>query len=748
MLSVPSVTGGTARLYRITLTGVVQGVGFRPFVKRLADRLGLCGEVGNTGAGLRIDIQSGDEAVLKTFLAALRAEAPGVARIEDCRVEQLSSSALYSSFSIAASGSQAESFTFVSPDLATCAQCLREIFDPLDRRYGYAFTNCTGCGPRYSITYRVPYDRANTVMSQFEMCANCAAEYAHPASRRFHAEPNACAVCGPQLSLSIQEIIAALAGQQIVALKGLGGFQLACDALSATAVGTLRDRKRRSGKPFAVMMRDIRTVESHCFVNDGERELLTNTSAPVVLLRMRSPQMLPTEIAPGLNEIGVMLPYTPLHHLLFGRSRSCLVMTSGNVSEEPIVISNDEAFKKLSALADRVVVHNRDIFMRVDDSVVRYAEGAPRVLRRARGFAPDPIDLGFDASEVLASGGELKNTFCLTKGGYAIVSQHIGDVENYETFQFFEETLRNLKSVYRAEPLLIAHDLHPDYLTTRWAARQPGPKLAVQHHHAHIASCMAENGVRDRVIGVAFDGTGYGTDGQIWGGEILVCDSHGFERAVHLRYVTLIGGDRAVLETNRMAASHLFDVFGPDYRKYIDVPIVFGQLLAKPQLRTSSCGRLFDAVAALAGVCAVNSYEGEAAMRLEAAAQDVDGEYPFSLDTDQRPWTIDTRPLIREIVRDIARGERVGSISGRFHRTIAAVIEEACCRVRDETGIAKICLSGGTFQNTTLLRGVLVRLRHRSFEIFTHSQVPPNDAGLSLGQAAIAAANLARVKGD
>ncbi|MDQ6706025.1 MAG: carbamoyltransferase HypF [Acidobacteriota bacterium] len=735
--------------YRVDVGGVVQGVGFRPFVKRLADRAGIRGSVTNTGGGVRIELDAETLLQAADFAAAIRAEAPVLARIESLEVTARGEAAGYSSFTILASDPNLQSFTLISADIGVCPDCLRETRDPDDRRYRYPFTNCTNCGPRYSITKKVPYDRANTTMAAFQMCAQCLAEYKNPNNRRFHAEPNACAACGPRLTIELNAAVAAFKKGQIVAIKGLGGFQLACDAHSASAVDRLREVKRRSRKPFAVMMRDADTVVKYCDVNLRELDVLGSRAAPIVLLKMRADQMLPPGIAPGLRELGVMLPYTPLHHLLFGSGLSCLVMTSGNISEEPIVISNEEARRKLTSLSDALLMHDREIFMRVDDSVVRIHAGASRVLRRARGCAPEAIDLGLETREVLACGGELKNTFCLTKGHYAILSQHIGDMENLDTLEFFEETLRNLKQVYRADPKLIAHDLHPGYMTTRWAAARLEPKIAVQHHHAHIASCMAEDGVRERVIGVAFDGTGYGTDGQIWGGEFLICDYSGFERAAHLRYVPLIGGDRAVRDGYRMAAAHLHDTLGVAYRER-DLPLwdaaaastwkIFDRLLERPTLLTSSCGRLFDAVSSLAGICQSSGYEGEAAMLLENAAAETGSEpYPFQIEAGTFPWEIDTRPLIREIARAVSSGCSAAHISACFHETIGNIMESVCLGLRERTGINVVCLSGGTFQNLTLLRGALDRLGSRGFQIFTHSKVPPNDGGLSLGQAVIAA---------
>jgi hydrogenase maturation protein HypF len=723
---------------RITLTGIVQGVGFRPFVRRLADRLGVRGRVSNTAGGVVIEAEAADPAA---FLAALKGEAPPHARIESFTVEELAPAG-YSAFEIDASRPEAGAFTLVSPDLATCPDCLREIFDPSDRRHGYPFTNCTNCGPRYSITRDVPYDRPKTTMAPFEMCPRCRREYADPDDRRFHAEPNACPACGPRLSMDVAQARAALEAGRILALRGLGGFQLACDALSNEAVARLRARKRRSRKPFAVMARDLGVVDRLCLAGGEERALLSGAAAPIVLLRMRSPAALPPDLAPGLRELGVMLPYTPLHHLLLAGGLDCLVMTSGNVAEEPIVIHNAAALEKLAPMADDFLLHDREIFMRVDDSVARPSG----VLRRARGYAPDPIDLGFEAGGVLAVGGELKNAFCLTQGRYAILSQHIGDLENYETLAFFEETLANLKNVYRAEPKLIAHDLHPDYLSTRWAMRQPQPKIAVQHHHAHVASAMAENHLRERVIGVAFDGTGYGTDGQVWGGEFLVCDYRGFERAAHLRYVPLVGGDSAIREASRMGAAHLFDAFGQGWRG-IDLGIpegrraIFERLFARPGLRTSSCGRLFDAISAIGGVCRESTYEGEAAMLLEAAClAGEDGAYPLALEGGE----IDTRPLVRAAAADVMAGVAPGVVAARFHNALAGMIAEVCRALRERTGIWKVCLSGGTFQNTTLAGLAVPLLAREGFEVFTQRRVPPNDGGLSLGQAAVGAYSRAR----
>ena len=645
-----------------------RGVGFHwPFVKRLADRLELPGIAFNTASGLIVEIDSNTKQQALEFMETLRQEAPAAAKIEQCLLEEVAEETHYSNFRIVASARRDASFTLISSDLAICQLCAAEIADPANRRFQYPFTNCTNCGPRYSITISTPYDRANTTMKRFTMCAECAAEYADPARSTLSCRTRLPApVCGPRLSMELRDCNRESGKRsRFLAIKGLGGFQLACNARFAKRLSRrLRLRKRRSRKPFAIMMRDLATAERYCVIwwTMPSARSAAADFAPVVLLRHERRRAVCRRASHrALRQIGVMLPYTPLHQLLFTGSVDCMVMTSGNISEEPIVIDNNEAAAKLSSIADQLLTHDRDIFLRVDDSVARNFEGVPRVLRRARGYAPNTITLRHEVDEVLATGAELKNTFCITKGRYAIPSQHIGDLENYETLQFFEETLRNLQSVYQAKPKLVVHDLHPDYLSTRWALARPEPKLAVQHHHAHIASCMAENGVSGKVIGVAFDGTGLGTDGQIWGGEFLICDYHAYRRYAHLRYVALPGGDRAARESWRMAAAHLYDALGPQFRD-IDLPCwsvasetswkVIHQADRKPAIRTSSCGRLFDAVSAICGISQENSYEGESAMLLEAAAQ---GErwrtaYRIRRSTPrQTPWTIDTRPMIREI---------------------------------------------------------------------------------------------------
>ena len=757
---------------RICLRGVVQGVGFRPFVYNLANRIGIRGFVFNSSSGVTIEAE-GPEQALHEFEQSLRCPPP-LARIEEFTTDE-SGPLGDISFEIRASLPVEGEFALVSPDVATCDDCLRDVNDRANRRFGYPFTNCTNCGPRYTIIRDIPYDRPTTTMAGFRMCSECEAEYHDPANRRFHAQPNACPNCGPSLVLAksgsgfpsaeayetAESAISVFRNARkllregaIVAIKGLGGFQLACDAENDNAVRELRLRKKRSDKPFALMARDVTAVEKICILSNGDSELLLSPQRPIVILNRRPEAAIATEVAPGNKTLGVMLAYTPLHFLFFADRTedaaefTAMVMTSGNISDEPIVTSNEEAWERLGSVADWFLFHNRDIYMRVDDSVARTYEGKSRVLRRSRGYVPQAIDLGSNVSELLACGAELKNTFCLTKDHYAIVSQHIGDLENYETMEFFRETLANLKKLFRVEPQAAAHDLHPLYMSSRFAAELPLAKVGVQHHHAHIASCMAENRIRDKVIGVAFDGTGYGTDGQIWGGEFVVADYASFERRAHFRYIPLPGGDAAVKQTWRPALSWLRAAFGSevpfDLALFAEIPPREIELVSRMMDRgintvlTSSCGRLFDAVASIVGLRQEVTFEGQAAIELEMATQaGIEGAYSFDLESTE-PMQIDLRPAIGEVVRDVHERKPVGVIASRFHNTIAAIIAEVCRRIRESEKLDRVCLSGGTFQNIYLLQRATAVLRELGFEVFLHSAVPPNDGGISLGQAAIA----------
>jgi hydrogenase maturation protein HypF len=731
---------------QVRLRGIVQGVGFRPFVYNLAQRLNLAGYVLNDSSGLIAEVE-GAPAALEAFLEALGTEHPPLAWIQDRAVASLPPTG-DGGFRIRPSLAETGKFALISPDIATCDACLADCTDPGNRRYGYAFTNCTNCGPRYTIIRDIPYDRPHTTMAGFTMCGECRAEYENPADRRFHAQPIACPACGPALSAEIAEAQRQLADGEIVAIKGLGGFHLACDARNSAAVGRLRARKRRSDKPFAVMVGNLEAARDLCVVDDAAARALSGPRHPIVILPRREAAGLPGGIAPGNPTLGVMLPYTPLHHLLFRGAEkagtgqeacpTALVMTSGNLSEEPIVVENRDARQRLGGVADWFLVHNRDIYMRADDSVVRMFEGEERVMRRSRGYAPETLDVGRALPELLACGGELKNVFCLTKGTHAILSQHIGDLENYETLVFFEETLANLKKLFRVTPRAVAYDLHPGYLSTKYALGLEGLlKIGVQHHHAHIASCMAENGLAGEAIGVAMDGTGYGLDGAIWGGEFLVASYAGFERRAHLRYVPLAGGDRAVREPWRSAlgyagaAERLLAGGRVDEKRLRAVERMIAT--GTNTVMTSSCGRLFDAVAALIGLRYEVNFEGQAAIELEAIVDPTcEQRYEFDIGGEE----LDFRAMMERIVKE---GAAPSVVAARFHNTLAAAIHEICLRMRRESGIGRVCLSGGTFQNMRLLGLVARALRASGFELFLHRKVPPNDGGIALGQAVIAA---------
>ena len=754
---------------RIHIQGVVQGVGFRPFVYRIAQRLDIRGYILNSSEGVVIEAEA-DEDALRQFVTVLATEAPALAKIDDVEVSSIEPTG-EDCFTIHESASVAGRFALVPPDTATCKDCLRDFTTPGDRRYSYPFTNCTHCGPRYTIIRDLPYDRPNTTMDEFPMCPACQAEYDDPSNRRFHAEPNACADCGPGLALvSSEELVPGtpadfaaasrsdvvlertrllLEQGKIVAIKGLGGFHLACDASNHRAVSLLRERKRRSGKAFAIMARDLETAERLCLVTPADHALLRSPRRPIVLLLRREGARISDDVAPGNARLGVMLPYTPLHHLLFENAGfDALVMTSGNLSEEPIVSRNQEV-PRLKGLADHFLLHNREIHARADDSVVQSFEGREYPIRRSRGFVPEPVDLGMPVREILACGGELKNTFCLTKDHYAILSQHIGDLENLETMEFFRETLDHLKRFFRVSPVAVAHDLHPHYLSTRFAIEESGLQpIEVQHHHAHIASCMTDNGLDGRVIGVALDGSGYGTDGKIWGGEFLVCGFDDFERRAHLSYVPLPGGDNAVRQPWRSALAYLEAAFGPDaaalplplFREIPEEHRTFvGTMISRRihTFETSSCGRLFDAVASILGIRHEITYEGQAAIELEAAASHDPAIYPFELHGSD-PFQVDLRGVIRSVTSDFLSRVPIPIISARFHRTMGEVVGDACVRIRESVGLNRVCLSGGTFQNLRLLDHSVKGLRRRGFDVFVHHRVPPNDGGLSLGQAMIA----------
>jgi hydrogenase maturation protein HypF len=737
----------------VKVLGTVQGVGFRPFVYGLATGLGLKGFVANTGDGVAIEVEGAEAGA---FVERLSKEAPPLAAIRTVEITAMPPHG-YDDFSILESESGG-SFTHVSPDVSVCDDCLGEMLDPSDRRYRYPFINCTNCGPRYTITMKTPYDRPNTTMAPFKMCPECQREYDDPSNRRFHAQPNACPECGPTVRLlgdgeatgetAIGEIKRLLRDGRIVAIKGLGGYHLACDAENSDAVRSLREKKRRNRKPFALMAPNVEAVREFCDVSDEEEKALLSAKRPIVLLK-RKPGALPEGLAPGNSRLGFMLPYTPLHYLIV-EDFKVLVMTSGNLSEEPIQVSGEGARGKLGGIADAFLDHDRGIFMRADDSVVKLS-GPMRFVRRSRGYTPEPVALAYDGPDVLGVGADIKNSFTLMRGAYAIVSQHIGDMENLETLEFFEETLNNLKSVYRAEPVALAHDLHPGYLSTQWALKQKGiKKLGVQHHHAHIASVMAEHGLGGKVIGVALDGTGYGADGTLWGGEFLVADAREFRRAGHLGAVPLPGGEQAVKEPWRTAVSYLREATGGEAKRYLkDIGFFdrYGQDRINAMLSlagmeefsplSSGAGRLFDAVSALLGICDESTFEGEAAMALEsAAAEGEKGDYPIDI-TLGKALVVDFSFAVIGMIEDIKRGVARETIAARFQNTVVTAVLRVVQKLAHVNVINDVALSGGVFQNDYLLRNIEAGLRGMGYNVYSNVAVPLNDGGISLGQAHI-----------
>jgi hydrogenase maturation protein HypF len=775
----------SSRSASISVRGIVQGVGFRPFIYGLAVRHNLKGWVYNTSEDVKIEVEGTAEAI-RQFEQELRTQAPPLAHIENVTFEY-HRPAGYKSFEIRKSQAQRGKYQLISPDVATCQACLDEVMDPEDRRYRYPFTNCTNCGPRFTIIEGMPYDRPKTTMRYFKMCPRCQVEYDNPLDRRFHAQPNACPKCGPRVRLvdnqgnvvNKSNPIAA-AGQllkkgKILAIKGLGGFLLACDATNDDAVRTLRLRKNRPSKPFAIMVATVDEARKHCYVLPEEEKLLTSPQSPIVLMIWKAGSSVSREVAPDLWFLGVMLPYTPLHHILLRDVGLPLVMTSGNLSEEPIARDNDEALRRLSGIADYFLVHNRDIYSRYDDSVAMVERGTSQLLRRARSYAPYPIRLPFKTRQVLGCGAEDKNTFCLTKDNYAFVSQHIGDMENMETLEHFDNTISLYKRLFHIEPGIVAHDLHPDYLSTKYAQElgAAGVKLVpVQHHHAHIASCLADNGLEGPVIGVTFDGTGMGADGNIWGGEFLVADHRIFRRAGHLEYLPLPGGDAAVKKPYRTAIGYVLALLGEEGLNNviagaakqsratpisriteIEVEVIKRQIerdINSPL--TSSMGRLFDAISALLGIRGEIDYEAQAAVELEMAAyssvlaggvsdeltSSAQESYPYRLAKDKGVRIVRLKELLSAVVEDLQHGVSRGRISVRFHNTVAAMINETCGLISDETGITQVALSGGVFQNRLLLRKAVDLLEGSGFHVLTHRQVPCNDGGVSLGQAVIA----------
>jgi hydrogenase maturation protein HypF len=752
---------------RLHITGIVQGVGFRPTVFNLAQRYSLKGWVLNNAHGVEIELRGSGQNV-QAFIQDLRQTPPPLSVIDSFTVEDAPDQA-FTEFQIRHSVDDPSDFLPVSPDLNICPDCRRELFDSSDRRYRYPFINCTNCGPRFSIVTGIPYDRPNTSMAGFSLCPDCAEEYRDPANRRFHAQPIACPVCGPQIwyeesgqklaerETALQAARKALAEGKILAVKGLGGFHLVCDAQNPQTVEKLRLRKRRSSKPFALMAFDLETIREFSRVSLDEENLLNSPTAPVVLLETTAAgKELACLVAPDQNRLGFMLPYTPLHLLLLEPAEGfpkVLVMTSGNLNEEPIAYTNADAQNRLSQLADGFLLHDRPIHTRIDDSVISVIEGVPHIQRRARGFAPLPLQISSNAIPTLACGTELKNTFCLVRDRYAFVSHHIGDLENQETLIAFEDAIRHYEKIFRIKPQLLAADMHPDYLASRYARQRAAeenlPLVEVQHHHAHIVSCMADNGLKqhERVIGLAFDGTGFGTDGAIWGGEVLLADWKGFQRLCHLEYMPLPGGEAAVRKPARMALSLILQA-GIDPNCF---PFPFQQALdpeeqaaVANQLRTgfntpktSSVGRLFDGVAALIGLHQQISYEAQNAIALETIADpNEQSSYDFPIEDGQ----ILVSPLIQAIVEDIKQKVAPAVISGRFHNGLTACAVTVCEQIRSQTGLRQVALSGGVWQNKILIRQTIAALKASNFEVFWPRKLPTNDGGVSLGQALVALA--------
>ncbi len=754
----------------VTIQGAVQGVGFRPFVYRLATELGLPGWVLNSGQGVFIEAE-GEKELLDSFLLRLERERPPRAFIQSLEFS-FHDPAGFSGFAIRESDGTSDPTALVLPDIATCPDCLREIFDPADRRYRYPFTNCTNCGPRYSIIESLPYDRSNTSMKAFEMCPECALEYADPANRRFHAQPNACSACGPHLELwnrdgrvmaSGDEALGATAARiragGIAAVKGLGGFHLMADARSDPAIARLRERKHREEKPFALMFPSLACVKAECALSSFEERLLCSPESPILLLR-KTGSLTGSAAGPRNPYLGVMLPYTPLHHLLMRELGFPVIATSGNLSDEPICTEETEALRRLSGIADIFLVHNRPIVRHVDDSIVRVILGREMVLRRARGYAPLPVRLSKGVDRILAVGAHLKNTVALAVGRNVFISQHIGDLENGEALDAFRKVIDGLRGLYASHPTHVAADMHPDYLSTRYAEHSAAAVTTVQHHYAHVASCMAENELEGTALGVAWDGTGYGTDGTVWGGEFLLTGEEGFTRVASFRRFRLPGGDRAVREPRRAALGLLYELYGADLEKrHAFSPVAaFRARELKPILQmlaggvnspwTSSVGRLFDAVASILGLRQFTSYEGQAAMELEFALDEARDEqvYPFEIQgrdvacPGMEPLKVDWGPIILALIRDVSNNLPVGLISRRFHNTLVEIIVAVARRI----GERRLVLTGGCFQNRYLTERAVSRIESEGFKPYWHQRVPPNDGGISLGQAVVAARRLRR----
>jgi len=741
--------------YSLTIKGIVQGVGFRPFMFRLAKSHSICGYVKNTSDGVYAEIE-GEEAACDSFIYDLKHHPPALAQIKSIEVQkqQLQGDKDF----IITKSSYGVRNAFISPDIGICDDCKADIDDKNNRRYRYAFTNCTNCGPRFTIIRDIPYDRKNTTMAEFIQCVDCQHEYEDPYDRRFHAQPNACPVCGPKLSFYVAGKIKqgdpyALFSEYIskggiVAVKGIGGYHLACDARNEDTVARLRKSKIRYDKPFAVMMRDIGTVRRFCEVDKAEEEILTSARKPIVLLKKKEDNTIAEDTAPNNNRLGVMLPYTPLHYILM-KNFDALIMTSANISDRPMIYDDCEAMSRLFDIADAVLTHNRQIFRRMDDSVCMAVSGKVRMIRRARGYAPEPLRLKNNNCVILALGSQLKNTFCLAKGEDAFLSGHIGDLDDMDTVRAYESEIQSYMRIFEAKPDIIACDMHPDYISTRYADRFRNslPVYEIQHHHAHFASVLSEHDIEKKAVGLILDGTGYGKDGAVWGGEALWGDTGTSERIGHIRYAPLLGGEAAIREPWRMALAMMYVSCGKaaalDYfDKYGDK----ADLLLRANERkinsplTSGAGRLFDAVAALAGIRTHITYEGQAAVELEQVIDNsADGSYGFDIMNESDMMIFDWRQMICDIVRDVRRGLSAGKISAKFHRAMVQLLVDAARLAKKQYGSNIVALSGGVFQNAYILGNGISKLEKNGFDVYSNEKVPANDGGISYGQAAAAA---------
>ena len=738
---------------KIVVKGIVQGVGFRPFIYKNATKNNLKGFVNNTSKGVFIEVE-GYEEDITSFIEEIKHKPPVLSKVTDIKIIDKEIEG-YTNFKIIESKEEEEAITLISPDIAICDDCLRDIRDKNNRRYRYAFTNCTNCGPRFSITKKVPYDRENTTMDVFQMCSECREEYNDPLNRRFHAQPNGCSKCGPRVYICnkegnkiisndpIKDIVKEIKNGKIVAIKGIGGFHLACDAKNKEVINELRKRKKRPRKPLAVMMRDIETVKKYCDVNELEERILLGNKKPILLLDKKRNSLLPKELTNYQNgKLGVMLPYMPVHHILFSEDIDILVMTSANISGEPMVYKNHEAIEKLKGIADFYLMNNRHIYIPIDDSVSRVVLGKERVLRNARGYAPKSMEIK-DMAYSIALGANSNNTFAIANNENIFFSNYIGDLANYNTWQHYINSLEHMKGIYKIDPKSYFYDLHPNFYQNELLKEIKTKKIGIQHHHAHIVACMAEHSLEEEVIGIAFDGTGYGIDGKLWGGEFFICDKERFKRLAHINYIALPGGEGAIREPWKIAISYLYDIFKEDYAAYVPKHLqekkhqIITEIIKKDinSPKASSIGRLFDAVAALLGFDAKITFQGEAAIDLEnLCCRDDQSFYQYNISLEDGIYIIDCKPLIKSVVIEVIDGIDKELIARRFHNTIIKFTIELCEILRKEYNLSSVVLSGGVFQNEILLINIYKELIKRDFKVYIHEQIPANDEGISIGQ--------------